>query len=134
MALQGLGTMRLAATPPRRVGCCSARARRVQRRSAHGHFPWCGLLHGSSVVGPVACGAPKQERCSRSRPCRLRSSGPWGKSACEGRLAHPDNWQPRERQGYYVWARLIEALADLGYGPNNLVRGPSHACASQAWV
>ena len=25
-------------------------------------------------------------------------------------------------QGYHVWAKLIEACADLGYGPNNLVR------------
>ena len=25
-------------------------------------------------------------------------------------------------QGYFVWAKLIEALADLGYDANNIVR------------
>lgn len=29
-------------------------------------------------------------------------------------------------QGYYVWAKLIEALADLGYDANNIVRVPVH--------
>ncbi len=29
---------------------------------------------------------------------------------------------------YYVWAKIIEALADLGYDPNMLVRAPA-ACA-----
>ena len=27
-------------------------------------------------------------------------------------------------QGYFVWAKLIEALADLGYDANNIVRAP----------
>ena len=27
-------------------------------------------------------------------------------------------------QGYFVWAKLIEALADLGYDANNIVSGP----------
>lgn len=25
-------------------------------------------------------------------------------------------------QGYWVWGKLVEALADVGYDPNNLVR------------
>ncbi len=32
---------------------------------------------------------------------------------------------------YYVWAKIIEALADLGYDPNMLVHAPAaHATAS----
>jgi len=56
-----------------------------------------------------------------------------GEAALRGwAAADVDNGEPCARQGYYVWARLIEALADLGYGPNNLVSGPSHALASRA--
>lgn len=27
-------------------------------------------------------------------------------------------------QGYWVWGKLVEALADVGYDTNNLVRAP----------
>ena len=48
---------------------------------------------------------------------------------CFGRgLAAVDFLMPN----YYVWAKIIEALADLGYDPNMLVRacGPMAECRS----
>ena len=35
-------------------------------------------------------------------------------------------------QGYHVWAKLIEACADLGYGPVNLVSAPPPCPAAEA--
>ena len=108
------------------------RARAVMVRPA----AWliCNWTGGSSAIGPVARGGT--EAGAVQQVMVLQAAQLWSAGEVvqrEWAAADADNGEPCARQGYYVWARLIEALADLGYGPNNLVSGPSHALASRAW-
>lgn len=61
------------------------------------------------------------------RVCILQSTGldPEGVAlrASEG-LAAVDFLMP----GYFVWGKIIEALADVGYETNNLVRAQCNQC------
>jgi len=88
-------------------------------KGSHGLFGpsypgcWSGQVHetGNSM------------KCVSSEQLSLLSSI---RCSC-GSVMHEWAWQ-----GYHVWAKLIEACADLGYGPVNLVSAPPPCPAAKA--